>query len=263
MTFQKRRSAEGLGKFLVFGAITVTLSVIGCLVLLEVGLRFFPVGSGLAAQAVTAANPIFHFQPNRTITFSRGWDFKMFNVRRTNNAGWVNDQDYEKEDTRPLLAVVGDSYVEAAMVPYPETIYGRLANALRGKVKVYSFGASGAPLSQYLIWAQHAVRAYDAKAVIINVVGNDFDESHINYLTGPGWWVYAPGADGRLHLQLAEYRPSWIRRLASNSALARYLFFNLQVPSIWHALKFHSFDAQLIAAPNMRETRPLKRIPRA
>ena len=65
------------------------------------------------------------------------------------------------------------------MVPYAETLYGRLARTLRGRLRVYSFGASGAPLSQYLIWAGHAVREYGARAVVINVVGNDFDESYI------------------------------------------------------------------------------------
>ena len=60
--------------------------------------------------------------------------------------------------------------------------------------------------------------------VIINVVGNDFDESHVAYNTGPGWWVYAPGPDGNLHLRLIEYRPGWLRSIVYNSSLARYAF---------------------------------------
>ena len=79
------------------------------------------------------------------------------------------------------------------MVPYEETLYGRLASTLEGRFRVYSFGASGAPLSQYLIWAGHAVREYGARAVVINVVGNDFDESHVAYNTGPGGGYMRPG----------------------------------------------------------------------
>jgi hypothetical protein len=249
MTLQKRELAEKPRKTLLFSTITVILSVAVCLVFLEIGLRFLPVSFGIRTHAITAENPIFHFQPNSTIVFSRGWDFKMLNIRRVNNAGYVNDQDYSNEDVRPLLAVIGDSYVEAAMVPYPETMYGRLADALREKMKVYSFGVSGAPLSQYLIWAGHAVRGYGAQAVIINVVGNDFDESHLSFLTGPGWWVYAPGSDGSLHLRLAEYRPGWLRSLASNSALARYVFFNLQFTNTWRELMSLLFGSPAIAAP--------------
>jgi hypothetical protein len=53
---------------------------------------------------------------------SRGWDFEMINHRRVNSAGWVNDQDYHKDDDAPLLAIIGDSYVEALMVPYVKTL---------------------------------------------------------------------------------------------------------------------------------------------
>ena len=66
------------------------------------------------------------------------------------------------------------------MVPYAQTLYGRLAEKLAGRFRVYSFGALGASLSQYLIWAGHAVREYGARAVVINLVGNDFDESYVS-----------------------------------------------------------------------------------
>jgi len=114
-------------------------------------------------------------------------------------------------------------------VAYPETLQGRLAAALAGKRRVYSFGASGAPLSQYLIFAQTAVRDWGADRLAIVVVGNDFDESHVRYKSGPGFWLYAPQADGTLALTLQEYRPGRLREVAYRSALARYLLFNLGV----------------------------------
>ena len=73
------------------------------------------------------------------------------------------------------------------MLPYARTFYGRLAKKLAGQLRVYSFGASGAPLSQNLIWARHAVREYGARAVVINLVGNDVDESYKSYTKGPAW----------------------------------------------------------------------------
>ncbi|MCC6470433.1 MAG: hypothetical protein IT563_19090 [Alphaproteobacteria bacterium] len=197
------------------------------LVLAEVALRFLPVASGLRTLPVTADQPVMHFAPDRPFVFSSGWDFAMVNRGRVNNAGFVNDQDYRRDDPRPLVAVIGDSYVEAAMVPFAETMHGRLAKALAPQSRVYSFGASGAPLSQYLVWARHAVQAYGAIALAINVVGNDFDESHVAYGTGPGFWRYAPRSDGSLALVLFEYRPGLLHRLAQHSALARYLAFNL------------------------------------
>ena len=118
----------------------------------------------------------------------------------------VNDQDYVREGP-PLIAVIGDSFIEAQMVPYAETLQGRLAAALAGKFRVYSIAASGAPLSQYLVFAGHAVRDYGAGAAVINVVGNDFDESLAAYKLGPGFWLYAPDASGTLRLRLTEHEP--------------------------------------------------------
>ena len=231
--------SAGRMRYLAFALMTVSLTVILCLASAEIVLRFLPVQSGLRTMPVNAENPVFHFTPNRDVTFSRGWNFDMLNHRRVNNAGWVNDQDYHHQDDTPLLAVVGDSYVEAMMVPYAKTFYGHLASTFGGRLRVYSFGASGAPLSQYLIWAGHAVREYGARGVIINVVGNDFDESYIAYNTGPGWWIYVPGPDGNLRLRLMEYRPGWLRSVVYNSSLARYLFFNLQLGYVW--TQIHSF----------------------
>ena len=137
--------------------------------------------------------------------------------------------------------------IEAAMVAYPDTLQGRLAKALDGKARVYSFAAAGAPLSQYLIWARHAVQDYGAKALIINVVGNDFDESHAAYATYPGFWHYVPDANQQLSLRLFEYRPSLLGRIAVSSALGRYLLFNLQAGGAWKTLKQLLFGGPVMA----------------
>jgi hypothetical protein len=199
-------------------------------------LRFLPVVSGRVTLPVTQQSPILHFMPNRNFVSSHDWDFQMVNRGHVNNEGWVNDQDYRVSEEPPLLAVVGDSFVEAAMVPYAKTFHGILAKSLEGRLRVYSFAASGAPLSQYVVWAQYAVNKFKARALIINVVGNDFDESRIEYKSAPGFWYYAPSRDGNLSLQLVEYRPTALSVLVGRSALLRYLLFNL------HAL----YPAQLM-----------------
>src|SRR5262249_54247137 len=62
-----------------------------------------------------------------------------------------------------------------------------------------------------------------------NVVGNDFDESRIEYKSAPGFWYYAPGPDGELHLQLVEFHPGVMTALVRHSALLRYLALNLGI----------------------------------
>jgi hypothetical protein len=231
------------------GALTAVIAVVICLLIAEVVLRFLPVSSGMRTVAVTAQNPVFHFTPNRDFVFSRDWDMAEANRGHVNNAGFVNDQDYHQDDKVPLLAVVGDSMIEASMLPYRETVHARLAGAHAGKLRVYSFAAAGAPLSQYLIWARHAVREYGASALLISVISNDFDESHSAYKTGPGFWHYVPEADGELRLRLFEYRPGLLRNAAVASALGRYLIFNLQVGQHWLDLKSTLFGGPAMAAP--------------
>lgn len=68
--------------------------------LAEITLRFLPVSTSLFGQPVNETSPVFRFLP---------------------------DRDYESDIRSPLLAVIGDSYVEATMVPYAETLQGQLA----------------------------------------------------------------------------------------------------------------------------------------
>jgi hypothetical protein len=213
----------------LFGLFSIGLSITLFAVCAEIILRFLPVATGMRSLPVTVSDPVFRFTPGRAFVFSKDWDFRIVNYGRVNNDGWVNDQDYQQKSDVPLLAVVGDSYIEAAMVPNRETMEGRLAQAYRGRVRVYSFAASGAPLSQYLIWAQYAVKKYGAEALIINVVGNDFDQSLAAYTVDPGFWHYVSDRDGTLRLQLFEHHVAFATWLVRHSALLRYLAINLQI----------------------------------
>ena len=185
---------------LAFAAISILLGLLVPLGAAEIVLRFLPVSEGLRTEAVNHADPVFHFTPEREAIWSRGWRFEQVNRVRVNNAGYVNDQRYDAADPRPLLAVVGDSYVEASMVPYAQTLHGRLATVAGPSRRVYSFAASGAPLSQYLAWAREARTRWKAHTLVVVVVGNDFDESLADYKIGPGFHHYVESADGSLTL---------------------------------------------------------------
>jgi hypothetical protein len=216
-------------KTILFALASASIGCLALLVALEVALRFLPVNGGLMSEPVDAGKPVRRFTPNREITWSRGWNFSIVNRIRVNNAGYVNNQDYFGDDPKPLIAVVGDSYVEAAMVPYADTLHGRLAASLAPRARVYSFAASGAPLSQYVVWAREAREIWKATALIVVVVGNDFDESLAAVKQGPGFHHYERNPEGALELRRFDYRPNPMREVVRASALSRYLFFNLQV----------------------------------
>jgi hypothetical protein len=199
--------------------------------LLEIVLRFCPVSTGLRPQTVDAEHPVYRFVPSHSYTFSRDWNFALANKGWVNADGFVNDQEYVVNDLKPLLAIVGDSFIEAQMVPYAETVQGRLAHTCDGTARVYSFAAAAAPLSQYLVWAQHARDTYVPEAMVISVVGNDFDESLAKYSVAAGQHHFVPDAARKLQLQRFDFASSRLGPLAYSSALFRYLHLNLKLSS--------------------------------
>ena len=87
---------------------------------LEVFLRFIPVCQGFEYEAVHQNNPVFRsILERKVLQKSNGWDMKNPQLKQMNEAGFVNPNVYlAKKDRKinTMLAVVGDSYVEAIQV---------------------------------------------------------------------------------------------------------------------------------------------------
>lgn len=222
----------------VVATAAVAIGILLPLLLAELVLQLAPVLSGLYTTPVNASHPVGQFEPDHHFTYSIGPRFELVVHGRTNNLGWVNDQDYDSTATSPLLAVVGDSYVEALMVPYGETLQGHLAATLAPRARVYSFGASGAPLAHYLVLADYARRTFHPTTAAVVIVGNDFDESLRRYKVAPGLWGFAEDSAGQLRLQREDYQPSRWKRFVRKSALVRYLILNVKLDAMiaqWRA----------------------------
>ena len=214
-------------------AAALAVGILAPLVCAELVLRLLPVYEGMYRLPVDDRHPIARLEPDREFTWSRGWSFSMHNTVQVNNAGFVSDVDYEPDAPGPLLAVVGDSYVEAAMVPFRRTCAGRLATMLEPAARVYSFGLAGAALGQYLAWAKYARDAFRPDGLVVVVVDNDYDYSLFEYgrlleyggiMAGYHHFVER---GGHLTLQRVDFTPSLGFRLARRSALVRYLAHNL------------------------------------
>lgn len=209
--------------------LALALGTLTGVVCLEGILRTLPVGDAIRTTAVDAQNPVIRFEPGRKITWSRDWNFSLVNQVRFNNFGFVSDFDYDPDATSPLLAVIGDSYVEALMVPFRETCAGRLAKDLQGRARVYAFGVSGAPLTQYLAFAEYTRTTFRPDAVAIVVVSNDYDESMLKYGRKPGMHQFVERGDGGLALERSDRKRSRLYPWARRVALARYLAVNLDL----------------------------------
>ena len=214
-------------KEILFRVLSVGLSISILFLVLEIMLRFLPVHQGKHSLPVNEGNPTPRFEPNRTFVWSKGFNFAMVNQVGTNNFGFINEVDYDTHATSPLIAIIGDSYVEALMVPFKETITGRLAESLGNAARVYSFATSGSPLSQYLAYAEYAQNNFQPDGIVIVVIGNDFDESLMKYKSARGNHYFVEDTNGDLVLKRVDFDVSFIRRLVRKSALASYFAINV------------------------------------
>ena len=259
--------ARGRLRLVCLALISISLGLTIGLALIEVCLHFLPVRDIMASpEPITAERPLRRDLLNGEFTYSKGWDFSIVNTVHTNNYGYVNDNAYDPAQTSPLLAVIGDSYIEAMVVPYAKTIHGRLAAYLKG-ARVYSFGFAGDPLSQYIAQARFVRKEFSPDAMVFVVVGNDFDESMLEYKNAPGFHYFVEDGKGGYALQLVEYYPVHPSVLHSighalglqKLALVRYVRTNYEVTlgQLYAALasKHEKYAGQTLANVDNRRER--------
>lgn len=219
-------------KRFLFPLAALTVGFLILFLVLEVGFRFLPVNQGLASMPVDENDPILHFQPNRTATWSNGWNFSIVNRIHSNNYGFINDQDYDPAGESPLLAVIGDSYVEAVMAPFDDTVSGRLAARAGEGGRVYSFASSGSALSQYLAYARYARDNFRPAGLVVVIVGNDFDESLLSSGSPAGYHYFQDDSRGGLELVRLDLDYGLARRMIRRSDFLMYLLLNLKLTSL-------------------------------
>ena len=223
----------GVRRNIGLGVTAVLVSLCLIVLALEAVCRILPVNEGLRGLSVDEQNPVFRFTPHRQSVYSRGWNFSIVNHVRTNNYGFVNDHDYDPASTTPLLAVIGDSFVEAVMVPFSQTGVARLADSVGTAGRVYGFGTSGSSLSQYLAYARYARDVFHPAALTVVIIGNDFDESLLKYKTEPGLHYFVESPQGDLTLTRLDRPVPWWRDLLGGSSLGMYLYVNLEIREVW------------------------------
>lgn len=163
---------------------------------------------------------------------------------RINNMGWNYPIDYHPVNGKKLIAVIGDSYIEAFQVSvgenYPYLLREKL---MKGDYEVYAVGISDAPLSEYLHFSRYINKHFKPDILIFNIVHNDFDESIYNLFPDrPHFLQVSINKDGSiLETTPRENEGSrrymlW-KRFIRKSATFRYFYYNLKIRDIMEIFK--------------------------
>lgn len=199
----------------------------------ELLLHLLPVKTGLVRpensslkQGVLKGVTVNTWQPKTSYTSSTGWS--LHNVRHgsTNNYGYIAPFDYHPG--QKALVVIGDSYIEAQMNDYEQTVQGILGNRL--KYPVYSIGYSGFTLADYLAAAQFVSREFSPVAIVITLSDGDILDAVETSVEG-AYYVDGLSQGNKLELKrpFSSGQESRFRNISKYSATLRYLWLNLQV----------------------------------
>jgi len=223
------------------------LLILAPLILLEIVFRLLPVSSPPPLMPVSAEHPVVQYEAGRDFRFSTDWDFAINTHKHSNNSGYINQVDYDDSLNSPLLMVVGDSFVEANQVDRGQSFAELLHADIADRGRVYSIGVSGAPLSQYLVFADSARTRFRPDAMLFVIISNDFDESLRKYKSAPRFH-YFDERDGELVLQRVDYRPSKLKRLLRQSAFIRYVMLNLKARQLLLQMLARASHAETVSA---------------
>jgi hypothetical protein len=201
----------------------LVVGIVGTLLFLEVVLRILPVLSGTYAADPRAAWPVHTMIPNTRYTYSTGWNLQNIHHGRINNYGYASPTDYEPG--RGGIAVFGDSYVEALMNEYADTLQGSLHEYLKTPRKVMSFGMSGAEMPDYLGTAALVRDQFAPEWVIVVITAGDFTRG---FSATPGYFQWAPDRAPPIRLKPEIHRSAWTK-WSRTVALVRYLRGNLSL----------------------------------
>jgi hypothetical protein len=196
---------------------------------LEVTLRFLPTRGGAFAADPAPDWPAHRLIPHSEYTFSAAWNFRNVRHGVTNNMGYVAPFDYVAGMRG--IAVIGDSYIEALMNSYSNTLQGQLAGELNHRQPILNFGMSGAEMPDYLGIASMVTSRFDFAWVVILIDKGDFTGG---FAPGPGYFKWDAYQRPPIRL-VPELHRRWAVKLLRQLALVRYVRGNLRA-SLQHLL---------------------------
>lgn len=208
--------------------------VLAMLLGLEMAFRILPVAT--ATQSGYYEHPlILSYPAKHCFISSTGWDLKNAQRNCANNIGFLAGRDFMPDSN--AIGLIGDSYVEASMLPLGQRPAAMLEQRLDGR-PVYAFGGPGSNLLDYAERAKFAAEKFGIRTFVFILERGDIKQA----LCGSGHihGVCVEAATGQIRTE-TQAQPGTLKRLLRHSALAQYLVSQLKIdvstlkPAAWNA----------------------------
>jgi hypothetical protein len=234
-------------------------AVFALVVAAELVLRALPIAQGVHYRDPAPGAVSARMEANRDYVWSIGWDLRNVVRGRSNSLGFLSPREYAAD--RPAIALFGDSFAEAQMLEYRESLAGQLEARFDGRLQVFNFGLSGASLPHYLGMARELGSSFQFESAVIVVTPGDFEEG---FQEQPGYYRWS---NEDLVKLIPAVGADPVRQQLRKLALMRYVRANLKFsPS--HLLEIPGQPAacvplKLDAARQERLARYVDELPKA
>ncbi|RIX45481.1 MAG: hypothetical protein D3M94_11625 [Rhodocyclales bacterium GT-UBC] len=192
------------------------------LLLLELCCRLLPVSTATYTGYHVAPN-ILTYPPHHRFTIASGWDLKNAHHHQANNYGFLADHDFAFNPQ--AIGLVGDSFVEANMLPPHDRLAAQLEKALGGQT-VFALGGPGSSLLDYGERIEFAHQTFGINQFVVVLERGDIRQARCGSGHNHGPCFDPHSRSSRLLHQPAA---DWKKRLIRESALAQYVFSQLKV----------------------------------
>lgn len=196
--------------------------LVGFLLLLEIFFQLLPVST--STETGYYIDPlILSYPPYHHWTTSTGWDLRNVQHLESNNLGYVANRDFERNAN--AVALIGDSFVEASMLPASDRPGAQLERALGGR-PVFAMGNPGTALLDYAERIRYAHTHFGVRDFVVLMERGDVEQS----LCGSGN-INGPCLDPKTLEPRVEKQPpaGMLKRIFRHSALAQYVFGQLKL----------------------------------
>lgn len=199
---------------------------------LEILFRVLPVST--STETGYHIDPdILTYRPQHEFRIATGWNLANAHKFRANNLGFIAARDFTPDPN--AIALIGDSFVEAKMLPEPERLGALIESLSNGRV-VYAMGGPGSSLLDYATRIRYAADKLGISEFVLLLERGDVHQS----LCGSGN-IHGPCLDRDTLTPGTDRRPpaDWIKRALRQSALAQYLFSQLKLDpaEIWVSIR--------------------------